>query len=53
MNLLKKTKIRQVYYCSSLYICHTKAMTAPVEYGTRCFYEDTTFYFVLIVHSAS
>jgi len=23
---------------SSLYICHTKAMTALVEYGTRCLY---------------
>jgi len=47
------TKIRQVYYCSSLYICHTKAMTTLVEYGTRCLYEDTNFYSVLIVRSAS
>jgi len=48
-----KTKIRQVYYCSSLYVCHTKAMTTLVECGTRCFYEDTNFYPVLIVRSAS
>ena len=27
MNLLNTTKIKQDYYCSSLYICHTKAMT--------------------------
>jgi len=52
-NLLNKTKIRQDYYCSSLYICHTKAMTTLVECGTRCFYEDTNFYSVLIVWSAS
>ena len=48
-----KTKIRQFYYCSSLYICHTKAMTTLVEYGTRCLFEDTNFYSVLIVLSAS
>ena len=29
------------------------AMTTLVEYGTRCLYEDTNFYFVLIVRSAS
>ena len=52
-NLLNKTKTWQVYYCSSLYICHTTAMTALVEYGTRCLYEDTKFYSVLIVRSAS
>jgi len=46
-------KIRQVYYWSSLYICHIKAMTALVEYGTRCLCEDTNFYSVLIVRSAS
>jgi len=50
---LNKTKNRQVYYCSSLYICHTKAMTTLVEYGTRCLYGDTNFYSVLIVRSAS
>jgi len=48
-NLLNKTKIRQDYYYSSLYICHTKAMTTLVEYGTRCLYEDANFYSVLIV----
>jgi len=52
-NLLNKTKIRQDYYCSSLYICHTKAMNTLVEYGTRCLYEDANFYSVLIVWSAS
>jgi len=52
-NLLNKTKIKQDYNCSSLNICHTKAMTTPVEYGTRCLYEDTNFYSVLIVRSAS
>jgi len=34
-------------------MCHTKAMTTLVEYGTRCLYEDTNFYSVLIVRSAS
>jgi len=53
MDLLNKTKFRQVYYCSSLYICHTKAMTTLVEYGTRCLYEDTNFDTGLIVRSAS
>ena len=52
-NLLNKTKIRQDYYCSTLYICHTKSMTTLVEYGTRCLYEDTNFYSVLIIRSAS
>jgi len=51
-DLLNKTKIRQVYY-SSLYTCHTKAMTTLVEYGTRRLYEDTNFYSVLIDRSAS
>jgi len=52
-NLLNKTKIRQVYYCSSLYICHTKAMITLVEYGIRCLHENTHFYSVLILRSAS
>jgi len=51
-DVLNKTKIRKVYYCSSLYICHAKAMTTLVEYGTRCLYKDTNFYSVLIVRSA-
>ena len=34
-------------------ICHTKAMAALVEYGTRCLYEDTNCYSVFIVRSAS
>jgi len=52
-NLLNKTKIRQDYYCSSLYICHTKAMITLAEYGPRCLYADTNFYYVLIVRSPS
>ena len=52
-DVLNKKKIRQVCYCSSLYICHTKAMNTLFEYGTRCSYEDTNFYSVLIVPSAS
>ena len=28
-------------------------MTTLVEYGTRCLYEDTNFYSLLIVRSAS
>ena len=48
-----KTKIKQICYCSCLYICHTKAMTTLVEYGTRCFYKNTNFHSVLIVRSAS
>jgi len=43
--------LRQLRHC--LYICHTKAMTTLVEYGTRCLYEDTNFYSVLIVRFAS
>jgi len=52
-NLLNKTKIWQVYYGSSLCICHTKVMTTLGEYGTRCLHEDTNFYSVLVVRSAS
>jgi len=52
-DLLNKTKIRQVHYCSGPYICHTNAMTTIVEYGTRCLYEDINFYFLLIVTSVS
>jgi len=52
MNLLKQyEKLGKL--TSSLYICHTKAMTALVEFGTRCLYEATNFYSVLIVPSAS
>jgi len=50
---LNKTKIRQVNYCSGPYICHTKAMTKLVEYRTRCLYQDTNFYSVPILRSAS
>jgi len=28
-------------------------MTTLIEYGTRCFYENTNFYSVLIIRSAS
>ena len=43
----------QDYYCSSLYICYAKAMATLVEHGTRCLYEDTNLYSVLIIRSAS
>ena len=36
-----------------LYICYAKAMTAPVEYGTKCLYYATNFFSVLIVQSTS
>jgi len=35
MNLLKKDE-KLGRFISSLYICHTKAMTALAEYGARC-----------------
>jgi len=38
---------------SSLYICHTKAMAALVQYRTRCLYEATNFYSVLTIWSSS
>jgi len=47
------SRFSEVYCCNSSYICHTKAMTTLVEYGTRCLYENTNFYSVLIVRSAS
>jgi len=47
-----KAIICPLYYCSRLYICHTKAMTTLVEYGTKCLCEGTNFYSVLIVRSA-
>jgi len=37
MNLLKQDE-RLGRFTSSLYIYHTKAMTAPVKYGARCWY---------------
>jgi len=37
MNLLKQDE-KLGRFTSSLYICHTKAMTARVEYDTRCLY---------------
>jgi len=37
MNLLKQDE-KLGRFTISLYICHTKAMTAPVDYGTRCLY---------------
>jgi len=40
-------------FTSSLYIYYTKAMTALVEYGTRCLYQATNYCSVLIVWSAS
>jgi len=52
MNMLKQDETL-TRFTSSLYILHTKAMTAPVEYGTRCLYKTTNFYSVLIVRSPS
>jgi len=40
-------------FSSSLYICPSKAMTALVEYGTRCLYYATNIYSVLIVRFES
>jgi len=37
MDLLKQHE-KLGSFTSSLCICHTKAMTAPVEYITRCLY---------------
>jgi len=37
MNLLKQDE-KLDRFTSSQYICHTKAMTALVEYKTRCLY---------------
>jgi len=37
MNLPKQDE-KLGRFTSSLYIYHTKAMTALVEYGTRCLY---------------
>jgi len=47
MNLLKQDE-KSARFTSSLYIFHTKTMTALVGYGTRCLYQDTNFYSVLI-----
>jgi len=52
MNLLKQDE-KSGKFTSSLYMWHTKAMAAPVEYGTRCLYKTTNFYFVQMVRSAS
>ena len=52
MNLLKHDE-KLGMFTSSLYIRHTKAMSALVEYGTRCFYKTTNFYSDLIILSAS
>jgi len=35
---LANTRRKLGRFSSSLYICHIKAMTALVEYGTRCLY---------------
>ena len=52
MNLPKQDE-KLSRFTSSQYICHTKAMTVLVQYGTRCLYWATNFYSVLIVRSAS
>ena len=50
--LLLKQDEKLGRFTGSLYICHTKAMTAPVEYGTKCLYYATNYYLALIVWSA-
>jgi len=54
-NEFAKTRrnVSQVKFTSSLYIWHTKAMTALAEYGTRRLYKTTSFCSVLIVRSTS
>jgi len=52
MDLIKQDE-KLGRFTSSLYIWHTKAMTALVKYGIRCLYETTHLYSVLIVQSAS
>jgi len=52
MDLLKQDE-KLGRFTSSLYIWHTKAMTAVVEYETRCLYKTPNFYSVLIVRSVS
>ena len=37
MNLLKQDE-KLGRFTSSLYVCYTEAMTAPVQYGTSCLY---------------
>jgi len=37
MNLLKQDE-KLGRFSSSLYVCHTTAMTTLVEYGTKCLY---------------
>jgi len=50
MNLLKQDE-NSGRFTSSLYICHTTAMTALAEYGTMCLYKATNYYFVMIIGS--
>jgi len=50
--LLKQDEKLGRFTCS-LYICHTKAMTALVEYGTRRVNEAINFYSVMVVRFAS
>jgi len=42
MDLLKEDEMLGVF-TSSLYIWHTKAMTALVQYGTRCLFSLLIF----------
>jgi len=42
MNLLNQDE-KLGRFTSSLYICHTKAMTALVQDGTRCLCWDANF----------
>jgi len=49
---LQKQEEKLGRFTNSPYVCHTKAMTSLVEYGTKCLYEDINFFSVLIVRSA-
>ena len=51
--ILNKWEFRDEYVQTIKCLLHNKAMITLVEYGTRCWYEDTNFYSVLIVRFAS
>jgi len=41
---LQKQEEKLGRFTSSPYVCHTKAMTALVEYGIKCLYQATNFF---------
>jgi len=52
MNLLKQDE-KLGRFTSSLTICHTKALTSLIEYGTKCLFKAPFCYSVVIVQSSS